>query len=54
VAEVSILGAGCHHERVVVDRRFLEQHAPALEIEARHLAEYNARVGLALENPAQR
>jgi hypothetical protein len=49
-----MLGAGCHHERVVVDRRFLEQHAPAREIEARHLPEHNPCVGLALEDSTQR
>jgi hypothetical protein len=49
-----------HDERVVRGRAFLaaaaaaEQHGALLEVEARHLAEYNAGVALVLEDSAQR
>ncbi len=54
VAEIGMFGTRRHHQRVVLDRRVPDQHAPALEIEARHLTEHHASVALALKDAAQR
>jgi hypothetical protein len=48
-----------HHQRVVADRVALaaaatEHHAAQLQVEARHLAEHDAGVALALEDRPQR